>query len=150
MVDEDRIPDIVHDDILKVHIGRSPGRGGWPGLNPDTVHGAGYGAILDKDPDHRLFALVLPKAANTYAVARPTGHGRDIDLLAAVTNGDAVIASLDMGVHDDDPVGSADVDSICVGAISGSSHIDMLEGDVLAAQDIDMEFLAVQGSYALH
>lgn len=149
LVDEHWIAHIVHGDILKVHIGGSSSSGSRPGLDPDAVHGAGDGAVLDKDSDDWLFALVLPEAANTYAVAWATGHGGDVDLLAAIPDGDAVVSCLDVGVHNGDPIGSAYVDPICVGAVSGGNSVEMLEGDVLAAQDNHMELLAVQGGYTL-
>lgn len=149
LVYEHRVGDIVHLDVLEMHVGGRADRRCGPCLNPHAIGPAADGAILDKDTHHGLFVRVLPEAADADAVARTAVHPLDKDLLAPVTNGDAIVPGLDGGVNNIDPDRSSDVDPVCVEAVARRGHGEMLERHVLAAQDVYVELLAIERRYVV-
>lgn len=82
-------------------------------------------------------------------MTRPASYSCDVYLLTAITNGNAIVPSLDAGVNNVDPSWTTNVDSICVGTISGRGDGNVLEREIFAAQNIHMELFAVKGSYVL-
>lgn len=148
LINKDRIANIVHYDILKVHFGSSSrSRGSRPGFHPHAIHRVGKRAVPNHDTDDRFFVRVPAKAAHADAMSRPTVHSLNIYVPATITNRDTVISGLYVRVGYINPVRTSNVDSIGVDASFCSRNGEVLEAQVLASQNIDMEVFTVQGSY---
>jgi len=74
----------------------------------------------------------------------------DSYLLAPLANGDAIITGDNVWINYVDPLRSSNVNSIGVETMSRGFHWKPLEGEVFAAEDIDVELLAIDGSYVLN
>ena len=150
LIDEDRVGNFVHHDILEMHIGGNTlFRGSRPCFHSHAVGCASESAILNEDTHNRFFIRILTETPHADAVARPTGHSFDVYLLAAIANRDTIVSGLYGCIYYFDTSRAPNVDSISVSAVSRRSYGEVLEGKVLAAQNIDMKVLAVKGSYVL-
>ena len=149
LVDEHRVADVIHLNILEMHVGGGGDFRVGPRLDPDAVLRADEGAIPDEDTFHGFLILVLSKTSNADSVARAAGHARHDDLSTTVANGDAVVPGLDLGIFDGDPRGSPDVDTVRVRAILRGRHSKVLEGEIVAAQNIYVKLFAVECGYAI-
>lgn len=82
-------------------------------------------------------------------MARAAGDALDPEAGSAGADGDAVVAGPDVGANDVDVGRHLDVDAVGVGAASGRLDVDVLQLDVFALKDHDVEKLAVDRRQAI-
>ena len=143
LINEDRIGNIVHDNILEMHIRSTPTRGRRPCFDPNTILCIAKGATNYSDSWNRLFILVPSKTSNADTMARSTSYLVSSNILGSITNGDAIVTCSNIGIDDGDLRWTPDVDSIGVGAISGCNYSNMLDLQVLAFHNVYVEKFAV-------
>ena len=142
LINEDRIANIVHDNILEMYTRSSPRRGSRPCFDSNTIFCIAKSGTNNSDSWNRLFVFVPSKTSNTDAMARSTSYVLNSNILGSITNGDAIITCSNIGIGNVDLRWPSYVDSISVGAISRCSYGNMLELQVLAFQKVDMEKFA--------
>ena len=135
----DRIGNIVHDNILEMHIRSTPRRARRPCFDSNTILCIAKGATNYSDSWNRLFILVPSKASNTNTMARSTSYLVSNNILGSITNGDAIVTCSNIGIGDGALRWTSDVDSISVGAISRCSYGNMLDLQVLASHNVYVE-----------
>ena len=143
LINEDRIGNIFHGNILEMHIRSSPNRGSRPCFDSNTIICIDKSGTNNSDSWNRLFVLVLAKTSNTDTMARPTSYLVNSNIMVSITNGDAIITCSNIGIGNVDLRWTSNVDSISVGAICRCSYGNMLELQVLAFQKVDVEKFAV-------
>ena len=143
------IPDIVHYDVLEMHVGsRALSRVG-PCLDPNSVLGVPKSATLDVDSLDGLFVRVLAKTSYADTMSWTACDFGDCDLFATVAERDTVVPRLDVRIKDFNVCGAPDVDAVCVRAVLVCNDFDMLECDIFASQYIYVELLTVQRCHLL-
>lgn len=65
LVDDDRVLDIVHNDVMEDELRSRTGRRTWPRLDSHSILSASQRAVLHRDPSHVCLIWVLPKAPDT-------------------------------------------------------------------------------------
>ena len=73
----------------------------------------------------------------------------DSYLPAPPANGDAIITGHNVWINNVDLLRPSNVNSIRVGTMPRRFHRKSLEGKVFAAEEIDVELLAIDGSHVL-
>lgn len=84
LVDYHGIADVLHPDVLKVHIRDDPGEGCWPRLDSDAVICAREGAVPHIESIYGGLVPGSPQAADADPVARPTVDTCHMDFLGTV------------------------------------------------------------------
>lgn len=144
LIDDDCIADVLHDDVLVRDV-RDKARGRRrEGLDPQPVLGSDESGVGDPDPLDGLLRRVSPQAPDADPMAWPASDARDVHVCGPVAYGDAIVASGDVGVGDQDVVGDSDVDSVGIGAVAWGCEVDVLDTHALTPVHGDVDFLAVQ------
>ena len=138
MINEDRIGNIVHDNILKMYIRSNSRKGSRPCFYSNTILCTAKGATNYSNSWNWLFILVPSKTSNVDTMARSTSY-----LVNSNTNGDAIVTCSNIGIGNGDARWTSDVDSISVRAIFGCSYGNMLDLQALASQNIYVEKFAI-------
>ena len=143
LINEDRIGNIVHDNVLEMYVRSNSRRGSRPCFYSNTILCTAKGATNYSNSWNWLFILVLSKTSNTDTMARSTSYLVNSNIMVSITNGDAIITCSNIGIGNGDLRWTSHVDSISVGAICRCSYGNMLELQVLAFQKVDVEKFAV-------
>lgn len=85
-----------------------------------------------------MFVCIIP-----YSMAGAASDAFDPEVGAAGTNGDAVVAGGDVGIHDGNFGGRLDVNSVGVGAVFRRRDLHSLKLGVAGALNLNVEHLAV-------
>ena len=143
LINDDRIGDIIHDNILKMYI-RSNSRGGSrPCFDSNTIICIAKSGTTNCDSWNRFFILIPSKTSNADTMARSTSYLVNSNILGSITEGDAIITCSNIGIVNGDLRWTSHVDSIGVGAICRCSYGNTLELQLLASQNVDVEIFAV-------
>ena len=143
LINEDRIGNIVHDNILEMYIKSSSRWGSKPCFDSNTIRCTAKGATNYSNSWNWLFILVLSKISNADTMARSTSYLVNSNILGSITNGDAIVTCSNIGIGDGDARRMSDVDSIGVRAISGCSNGNMLDLQALTSVNVYVEKFAV-------
>ena len=149
LIHDNRIGNIVHDNILEMYIRSNSRRGRRPCVDSNTIICIAKCGTSNFDSWNRLFILVLSKTSNADTMARSTSYLVSNNILGSITNGDAIITCSNIGIDNGDLRWMSHVDSIGVGAICGCSYGNILELQLLAFQEVDVEKFAVLRSNVL-
>ena len=114
LINEDRIGNIVHDNILEMYIRSNFRRGSRPCFYSNTILCTAKGATNYSNSWNRLFILVPSKTSNADTMARSTSYLVNSNILGSITNGDAIVTYSNIGIGDGDARWTSDVDSIDV------------------------------------
>lgn len=115
-----------------------------PGLDPDTVHRVGDGAVLHVQVGDILLVAILAETPNANAVARAAVDIGDANVGVGCSDRDAIVSGTDVGMRDGYVGRETDVDAVCVGAVLWCGDGDVVDVDVVAFVDHEVEHLAVQ------
>lgn len=80
-------------------------------------------------------------------MSRTAGNTGDSDLFASVADGNTVVAGSDVRLGDVNAARLADMDSVSVNTGFWGPDSELLKRQILAAENVDMEILAVDGGY---
>ena len=127
LINEDRIGNIVHDNILEMYVRSNSRRGSRPCFYSNTILCTAKGATNYSNSWNWLFILVPSKTSNANTMARSTSYLVNSNILGSITNGDAIATCSNIGIGDGDARWMSDVDSIGVRAISGCSDGNILD-----------------------
>lgn len=58
LINDDRIADINHSNVLEMHVGCRAFIGSWPSFDSYTIVGISESTTLDSDSDYRFFFLI--------------------------------------------------------------------------------------------
>lgn len=72
-------------------------------------------------------------------MSRTADNAIDIHIGVAVSNGDAVVAGRDITLQDLDTNAALNVDTVGVGAVTWCYNMDVLDHQVIAVQENDVE-----------
>ena len=143
LINEDRIGNIVHDNILEMYVRSNSRRGSRPRFSSNTILYTTKGATNYSNSWNWLFILVLSKTSNSDTMARTTSYLVNSNILGSITNGDAIVTCSNIGIGDGDARWTPDVDSISVRAISRCSYGNMLDLQAFASQNVYVEKFAI-------
>lgn len=79
------------------------------------------------------------------AMARATNDFGDGNICGTLSNGNTVIASSNVTGRYVDKIGRAYMDTVCVGAVTRSSNVDVMDSDVVAEENVHMKSFAIDG-----
>lgn len=144
LVNKNRVANIVHDNILKINIWSYATGGSWPCFNPNTIFSVCEGAIPHCNSDNWLFIMVSAKASYTNAMAWSAGYFLNVYLLAAIAKRDTIIPSSYGCACNIDHSWSTDMNPISVEAVFGRIDHNVLEGHIIAVENVHVKQLAVQ------
>jgi hypothetical protein len=91
LVYENRIVDVIHDNVLKMYIRGKARRRIRPCFDSHTSHCVCKSAANNSNPRHRLFILVLTKTSYADSMARSTMYSLDKYIPTTVTERDTII-----------------------------------------------------------
>jgi hypothetical protein len=147
LVYEDRIVDVIHDNVIKMHVRGRARRRIRPCFDSYTSHCVCKSATNNSNPRDRLFILVLTKTSYADSMARSTVYSLDKYIPTAVTEWDTIITSGNLWVNHINLGWTSDVNSIRIRACFRCFDSNMIECKILASQNIDVELFAVIWCY---
>ena len=147
LIDQYGISHIVHDDIFKMYVGGHSWGRFRPGLDPHSVVGSSDGTVLDPDSLYRFFIWVFAQASDTNAMSRATGQPLHADVVASISNRNAIIAGLYIRICDVEAVYVADVNPICVAAETRCNNGNMINVGVVTTIYAHVKELAIHRCY---
>lgn len=106
--------------------------------------------FLTVTPMYWLFIMVSAKASYTNAMAWSAGYFLNVYLLAAIAKRDTIIPSFYGCARNIDHSWSTDMNPISVEAVFGCVDHNVLEGHIIAVQNVHVKQLAVQGRYPFY
>lgn len=115
-----------------------------PRLDSDTVVRVGESAVLDNDPSHIIFGLVLAKATNADSMSRSAKDFVDGNVGGSLNHTDAVVPGGNVSSGNPHVVRVAYVDAVGVRACSGRFDMDPAHPNVLAVCDENVHSLRVK------